>query len=165
MARTLSGDWEVLSGQVELAWQACWMEDGPEWVVLNLAALQDLSVGLQRAVLRRGVERLRPGLRDIDFDLIECARDWLREPPGGRWLNLAGGLWLWVEWGRVYLTETRQLPLSGDWPQLAPGLELELTVPGEVVLAGDWLVRAAWAGEDEKFEPSYYLTLMTKKSA
>jgi len=156
MARTLSGDFEVLAAQTEQAWQTCWMEDGPGWVALNLAALQDLPQGLQRAVLRRGVERLRPGLRDIDFDLTERALEWLREPLAGRWLSLAGGLWLWVEWGRVTLSETRRQAPAGNWPQVAPGTALALSIPGEVALAGNWRMRAAWGAGDELFEPRFF---------
>jgi tRNA(Ile)-lysidine synthase len=156
MARVLAGDWEVLAAQTELAWKTCWMEDGEDWVVLSLAALQNLPLGLQRAVLRRGVNRLRPGLRDIDFDLTERALEWLRQPPNGRWLSLAAGLWLQVEWGRVILSERRGLPPLSEWPQVAPEAELILTVPGEVALAGGWRLRAHWRLEDELFEPGYF---------
>ncbi len=86
----------------------------------------------------------------------ERALAWLRAPQSGRWLSLAAGLWLWVEWGRVYLSENRQLPPAGDWPQMAPGLPLELPVPGEVALSGRWRLRATWSTQDAAFEPRFF---------
>jgi tRNA(Ile)-lysidine synthase len=139
MAQVLGGDWEVLAGEVERAWQRCWLEDGAHWSVLCLAHVQDLPEGLQRAVLRRAIDRLRPGLRDIDFALIERALHWLCEPPSGHWLELAAGLQLWMEAGRLYVTETHQLPQ--EWPQIGSE-EALLAVPGEVSLEHGWVLRA-----------------------
>jgi tRNA(Ile)-lysidine synthase len=139
MTQVLGGDWEVLAGEVERAWQRCWLRDGPHWSVLHLTQVQDLPDGLQRAVLRRAVDRLRPGLRDIDFGLVERAVNWLREPASGHWLELAAGLQVWAEEGRLYITENHQLPQ--EWPQIGPK-EVLLTVPGEVRLEQGWTLRA-----------------------
>lgn len=148
-ARSLAADWELLAGQVELAWERCWLENGIGWVALSLADLQDLPVGLQRAVLRRVIGQLRPGLRDIDFSVVERALDWLSDPRSQRWLDLAAGLKLWVEWGRITITETQEMLVDTEWPQVLPGSPLELPVPGEVNLAAGWQLRAEWGKTGE----------------
>ena len=157
-ARSLAADWDLLAGQVELAWERCWLENGAGWVALSLADVQDLPLGLQRAVLRRVIGQLRPGLRDIDFSVVERALNWLSDPPGQRWLELAAGLRLWVEWGRIYVTETQELLVEPEWPQLLPGALLELSVPGEVNLAAGWKLRSDWGKSAEgNFTTRYYL--------
>jgi tRNA(Ile)-lysidine synthase len=144
MARTLTADWEVLEEQVEQAWQRCWLEESPAWVTLSLADIQDLPPGLQRALLRRAIGRLRPGLRDIDYAVVDRALDWLHTQQTGRWLELAAGLQLWIEWGRVYISETRALPMDESWPQVPPGEGADLPVPGEIDLGRSWSLRADW---------------------
>lgn len=144
MARTLSADWEVLEEQVERAWQRCRLEETPAWVTLGLADVQDLPSGLQRALLRRAIGRLRPGLRDIDYAVIDRALDWLHSPQTGRWLELAAGLQLWIEWGRVYITDTHALPMDESWPQIPPGESFDLPVPGDIGLGRGWSLHADW---------------------
>jgi len=89
-------------------------------------------------VLRQAIDRLRPGLRDIDFALVERALKWLHAPPPGRWLELAAGLQLWAEEDRLYVTEKHHLP--HEWPQVEA--EMLLPVPGEVKLEHGWVLRA-----------------------
>ncbi len=144
MASILSADWEILEARAQDAWQRCWIEETPQWVVLSLAQVQDLPRGLQRSVLRHAIARLRPALRDIDFDVVERAMDWLRDGEGGRWLELAAGLQLWIEWGKAYISATRSLPVEETWPQVPAGSALELPVPGSLELRNGWLLRASW---------------------
>lgn len=145
MANLLTGDWEIIEGVVDQACQRCRMERDGNWAALSLAELQTLSTGLQRAVLRRAIGQMRSGLRDIDAGLIDRCLDWLNNPARGRWMELAAGLHLWVEWGRVILSESRDVPPAEDWPQVPLGEEMVLPVPGEVRLANHWLIRSSRA--------------------
>jgi tRNA(Ile)-lysidine synthase len=157
MARTLGADQEVLEAQLDLAWQRCWLEDASGWVSLSLAGIQDLAVGLQRGVLRRAIGRLRPGLRDIDYEVIERGLAWMRAPQAAGWLDLAAGLQLRVEWGRVYVCENYALPVDESWPQVAAGKLLFLEVPGKIDLDNGWALQADWEqpGEAERRPQSY----------
>ncbi len=143
MANLLTGDWEIIEGLVDQACQRCRMEKDGTWVTLSLAELQTLSTGLQRAVMRRAIAQMRAGLRDVDAGSIDRCLDWLKNPARGRWMEVAAGLHLRVEWGRVILSETRDVPPAEDWPQVPLGEELTLPVPGEVRLANNWSIRSS----------------------
>ncbi len=142
MANLLAGDWEIVEGLTDEACQQCQMEARGGRVTLNLAELQTLATGLQRAVLRRAIANTRTGLRDIEAGAMDRCLEWLKKPARGRWLELGGGLFLGVEWGRVILSETREIPPAEDWPQVPSGGEFSLAVPGEAALSNHWVIRA-----------------------
>ena len=141
-ANLLAGDWEIIEGLVDQACQRCQLEKNEAWVALSLAELQAQSIGLQRAVLRRTIAQMRVGLRDIDAGSIDRSLEWLKHPLRGRQMELAAGLFLGVEWGKVIISETREILPAEDWPQLRPGEELTLRIPGEVALKNGWAIRA-----------------------
>jgi tRNA(Ile)-lysidine synthetase-like protein len=68
---------------------------------------------LRRALIRRAAFTLRPGLRDVDFDALERAATL----PASA-VDIAGGLALFSEGGRVYLTAADADLPSDDWPQV-----------------------------------------------
>ena len=150
-AHLLAGDWEIIEELVNQACQRCQLETNAAGVALSLAELQKLAIGLQRAVFRRAIAQMRPGLRDIDANAVERGLEWLKNPGRGRWLELTAGLYLGVDWGRVIISETREIPPAEDWPQVLPGAALTLGVPGEVSLANGWAIRAKQLSGGEQF--------------
>ena len=62
----------------------------------DLQGLMEQPVGLQRHLLRRAINWLRPGLRDIDFDAIEHALEFLANPPRSRRRDLIAGVCLLI---------------------------------------------------------------------
>jgi tRNA(Ile)-lysidine synthase len=144
MAQTLAGDQESLEALLEPLWQTCLLERAPGYVALDLARMLACLPGQQRSLLRRAMRLLRPGLRDIDFTTIERGRDFLEAPPATAQVDLAANLRLFVANGRLYLAEWGVTILDRDWLQIPPGQELELTVPGELILSGGRRLRADW---------------------
>jgi tRNA(Ile)-lysidine synthase len=141
-ANVLAGDWETIEGVTDMACRRCQMEKNGARVALNLAELQTLATGLQRAVMRRAIAHMRAGLLDIDASSIDRCLEWLKGPARGQWLEVGTGLHVGVEWGRVILSETRGIPIAEDWPQVSPGVEVSLAVPGEAALSNHWMIRA-----------------------
>ncbi len=152
MANLLAGDWAIIEELTDQACQCCQLEKNEAWVGLSLAELQTLAAGLQRAVLRRAIALTRAGLRDIHAGAVDRSLEWLKNPTRGRWLELGGGLYLGVEWGRVILSETREIPLAEDWPQVMSGEEFSLAVPGMVVLGNQWKIEATLFSNGENLQ-------------
>lgn len=146
-SQALQGDFDLISGLVETAWSRAVIETGPGFVAFDRAALTGLTLPLRRALIRRAAFTLHPGLRDVDFEALERASSL---PPTS--VDIAGGLHLFNEGGRVYLAAPDADLPGGDWPQVTGDpsqvweweekgrLELAdgLTLKGEIrELAGD----------------------------
>lgn len=144
-AQVLSGDTEIYESAVERAWEQVALESTPESIAFDRKNLLTLSLGLQRALLRRAIARLRPGLRDVDFETVERGLVFAARPARSRSIELAQGLRLIVEGERLYLAERDAAVGKGDWPQLVGGVQLELNVPGELDLGEGWRLQAEWA--------------------
>ncbi len=154
--RALAGDADTIANVLASTWQSCLIDDGPGYVALDWAALRVQPVGLQRSLLRRAFEELRPGLRDLDFEVVERGLGFLSHPTRTGSLNLALGLSLILEPPRLYLADSPQsLPIAPDWPQIDG--EIILPVPGKIALGRQWWLETAtesppWANEGDPWQ-------------
>jgi len=138
MTRILMADDEALSLAANSSWRDCIIEEGDGFVAFDRLTLVDQPLGLKRRLLRKGIARLRPGLRDVDFDSVERALDFLVRPSHSRQMDLGFGLRIFIEDDRFYLAAWEaDLPTS-DWPQVHPGKMLNLEVPGHLPLGEGW---------------------------
>lgn len=150
-AQVLSGDTEIYENAVETAWQKVTRDGGPDFCAFDLAELLALSLGLQRAVLRRGIAQLRPGLRDLDFETVERGLVFAARPSRSRSIDLALGLAMHIQGETLFLAEAGASLLDADWPQFNAGEFLLLALPGEVHLGGGWVLRADWGDLSDDF--------------
>ncbi|GAP07658.1 MAG TPA: tRNA lysidine(34) synthetase TilS [Anaerolinea thermolimosa] len=145
-AQVLAGEAEVIEQAVEAAWIRVACEVNVGKVALNREAFLALPVSLQRRLFRRAIAFLRPGLRDIGFELVERGVHFIAEPSRSGRFHLAQGLRLAIEGDRVFLLEGDTLPFSGaEWPQLDEGGVLVLDVPGVLELENGWRLEASWS--------------------
>lgn len=153
LAKAAAGDYEIVAAAAVAEWERALVEEGEGFLVLSLAALRGLPRGLLRNVVRAGFERLRPGLRDVDHQMIEQAVDFINAPTRSLKMELAGGMGLSQGGGKLFVYE-QGVPLrASEWPQLEPGQELALPVPGEVVLGNGWTIAAEWAQAEQMGAP------------
>lgn len=141
MAEALAGDHALLRGLLADTWPSVVRAESPERIVLERAALQRLPVGLQRSVLREGVQRLRRSLRDISFEHTEQALEVMRQGRTGDRATLPGGLLLTLGYDAILLA-----PEGVGWPPVErPRVraQLPVIVPGETLLPdGRWRLAA-----------------------
>jgi tRNA(Ile)-lysidine synthase len=131
----------LLDELVNEAWAACAREQGGA-IALRLEAFKSQPLPTQRRLLRRAIAHLRPGLRDVDYAAIQRALDFVESPSRSGQADLITGLLLKREGDRLWLTDREADLPAGDWPQIAPGVELSLEVPGAVDLSGGWRIAA-----------------------
>lgn len=145
-AQVLAGEAEVIEQAVEGAWIRVTHEVAPGKVVLDREAFLALPIGLQRRLFRRAMALLRPGLRDIGFEVVEQGVHFIAKPSRSGRLHLARGLRLTLQRGRVFLLEGDTPPFSGaEWPQLNEKDLLALNVPGVLELGSGWRLQASWS--------------------
>lgn len=143
-AQALSGDHDTLSETLAAAWKACVHQAGAGYVAFEVSALAAFPVGLQRNMVRRALEHVRPGLRNVDFAALQRAAAFIADPARPPQLDLVGGVYLFREGGHFYVAAWEaDLPDEG-WPQMA-GNPLPLALPGEVSISDEWrLVAEEW---------------------
>jgi tRNA(Ile)-lysidine synthase len=95
-------------------------------------------LGIQRAVIRRAVALLRPGIRDIDFAVVDRATDFIASPPETNQADLFAGLKIALEGELLWLRRVEADLPGVQWPQLLPGQEFELEIPGNHDLSDGW---------------------------
>ncbi len=142
MSMTLAGDYALVEDLAGRVWENCVVEALPNRVALSLPVFASLPRALQRAVLRRAVGLLRPHLRDFDFEAVERGVDFALSPTRTHQMDLLQNLRLWVEPERLYLSEWNRPLGAGEYPQIPPGAELTLPVPGRVDLGEGWALSA-----------------------
>jgi tRNA(Ile)-lysidine synthase len=144
MSQTAAGDYDLLHRLTLTAWNDCRIEEGPDFVVMSLIALHKMERGLKRNVMRLAIGKLRPGLRDIDFQSIERAASFIETPSQTHSLDLIAGLILYVSGDRLFLGDRSSSLLLSEWPQMPTGDEFELAVPGRLELHAGWVLESHW---------------------
>jgi tRNA(Ile)-lysidine synthase len=140
MANVLGADYAALEGLAEAAWQACLRAEGEGYVGLGRPALLAQPLGVQRAVVRRAAARLRPGLRDVEFEAVERAVDFFASPPETGQAGWFAGMQLAREGELVWIRRVEADLPGGQWPQLLPGQVLHLEIPGRQALPDGWQI-------------------------
>ncbi len=152
MARSLQDDHESLNEFVNVVWEKTIAETGEGYIAFHLPALQDLSMGMRRNLLRRAMLQLRPGWRNVDFDVLEQAAQSARDLRGargispGRRLDLTGGMFLYQEKELFYLANYEADLPSGNWPQI--NSQQSIQVGGNELGNGWCLVIEKFSGDD-----------------
>jgi tRNA(Ile)-lysidine synthetase-like protein len=137
MAAVIAADYEIVSAQVDAAWQAIVLDQTDQHVRLDLAKWRELPIALQRETIRRAAFRLRASLRDVSYQPVEAAVNVARSGPTGAQSTLPDELILRVDYNSLVIA-SGGTPLP-DWPLLPPGTEIALGGPGEVDLPlSDW---------------------------
>ncbi|MEW6718811.1 MAG: tRNA lysidine(34) synthetase TilS [Chloroflexota bacterium] len=155
-AEILAGDEQVLSECTDDVWKGCVSVEGAGYVGFDTRAFADQSLGMQRRLIRKAVARLRPGLRDVDFDLVARAVNFFYHPTSSGIADLGEGLYARYEFQLLYLVEWGvDLPDDG-FPQLESVQEVYLNVPGSLQLSNRWELHASELSLDAKLVKQVY---------
>lgn len=138
-AKLMAAETELVDDLVEFNWSGWVREAGPGALALNRDRLLAAPLALQRAALRRAIQTLRPGQRDIGFEAVERGLASLRD---SRRQTLIGKLELLPLRGDMIL-KTIAAPLAfPDLPQLQTVADRQVRIPGSVRLANRWAIES-----------------------
>ena len=138
MADTIREDYWIIEAAVRTEWDKAVLDIDADYISLNLPYLRTQPLGMMRRLLRRGVDHLCPGLRDIDYEAVKRATDFIRKPSKSGQIDLISNLYLLVEGDRLWISKwSAELPLV-MWPQLQNDAGGVLQIPGYHNLANDW---------------------------
>jgi len=139
MAEALAGDHEALTDAVDSVWANVVLEANADYVAFRSNAMEEIPPGLRRNVFRRAMEDLRPNIRNLDFNALERASNFIDARRRAltpvlvpNQVDMTGGLYLYREGDTIYLAALEADLPSAHWP-LIEGV-LEVQVNGQVNL-------------------------------
>jgi tRNA(Ile)-lysidine synthase len=138
-SHSLAGDYEVLSHILDDAWKTCVVQENADFIAFDSAALTKQPVGLQRNLIRRAIERIRPEDLDMGYATLERAARFISDEVHRARMDLTGGLHLLREGTLIYVVAGNiTLPIE-RWPQMPhENQTMPLEIPGLVKLSGGW---------------------------
>jgi len=140
MGEILRDDYRYIQEQVQAAWNACILESGDDFLVFAHPRILEQPEAIQRYLFKNAIEVLRSGIRDLDYLTLERARNFLSSPTRSRKVEITQGLVLTQYGERLILSDASFEPSALKYPNTLPGITLELQIPGEVHLAGGWVI-------------------------
>ncbi len=138
-SRSLSADYEILAELLDKVWKECVVQEMGEFIAFDTAALNKQSVGLQRNLIRRAMENLRPGSADVNYATLDRAANFIADSSPRARMDMSGDLHLLREGMFTYVVAgDATLPVE-RWPQMPDeGTVISLKIPGSVQLCGGW---------------------------
>ncbi len=150
LGQTAQDDYEVLQQLVDQAWEANLARLGPAYLAFHRAGVLKLHVSIRRLLLRKAIAYHIRGLQDVDFECIERGLKFLAEARAYGKVDLAAGLCLICDGDLFWIASNEEDLPRADFPSLAPGNKLFLTIPSTLSLDGDWQLQAVFTPDSEQ---------------
>jgi tRNA(Ile)-lysidine synthase len=141
MAQSLAGDFADLEKELDELESTCLLEMGDGFTVISYPAIKALSSGMKRNLLRRVTARLRPGLRDIDFEALERALTFIQSPTRSKKIDWIGGLLIFLDKDKFVISCENGQFIANRLPQLESPSAI-LCLPGYAVIGNGWQLEA-----------------------
>ena len=140
-ADVAAADYELLRIHLAQTWPDVVRSESDAAIVFDLSALRALPLGLQRSIIREGVQRLCRSLRNINFVHVDDAIRVLRKGNVGASATLPRGLALTLGYEQAILAQVDFEAPRENRPRVQPAEGLAVSVPGTTALPdSDWLV-------------------------
>ena len=132
-AEALAGDHEALTDAVDSVWAKVVLKADADYVAFRSSVMEEIPPGLRRNIFRRAMESLRPNLRNLDFDTLERASNFMDAGKRAvlpdlvpRQVDLTDGLYLYREGDAIYLAAFEADLPSAHWPLMEGVYELQI---------------------------------------
>ncbi|NTU62927.1 MAG: tRNA lysidine(34) synthetase TilS [Chloroflexi bacterium] len=153
-ADVIAAEHEVLQAHTNYAWGMTVVEELDTVITFDLPLWREQPIGVQRAMLRKAIQQLRPPPRDINFVHIEDAIEILQRATTGDRVTLPQNLLIEVSYDTFTISPRDELTLP-DWPLLPDrSALLMINVPGITPLPeSPWIVEATFEACDHGHVP------------
>ena len=144
MSQTLAADNIVLEEVKQQTWTENLVEQTKNYIILSLPGLKLLGRGLLNGIIRKAVGLLQSDLRDLDFNTVARAVDYVYTSTARGTVDLVSGIYMLKEKERLFIARQGAVLDFGGSPYLPPGEEYMLDVPARLSLNGDWFLESEW---------------------
>ncbi|MEI7846753.1 MAG: tRNA lysidine(34) synthetase TilS [Chloroflexota bacterium] len=132
-AQALQGDYELLLEIIESSWQLTVLSIGNGYVEFDRKKLESQSPAMVRNLFRKAGLIISPGLRDIDYDALMRASNLLE-------CDIAGGIKIFNEENRLYLSKAEATLPTDSWPQITEPFSLRIGL--QIDLGNGWVLKS-----------------------
>lgn len=136
-ADVIREDHITLKKHLDTLWQKVLINQTAECIILDADDLKKLGTGTLRGIFRKTIRELRPGLRDVDFESIGRAIEFLHHPPSTKYAELLQNIALTNDGKSIIIHEKDSLPFDNVWPQILNEENLKVNVEESAKL-GEW---------------------------
>ena len=151
--RRLNQTADLIGTEVELihslgseAWERCLRQQGADYIQLDRESFLAEPLALQRVLIHRAAEELRPGLRDLEYKAVESALEMAQQKMSTP-QDWTSGLCFLTEGNRLWIADWEaELPVV--WPQ-APENEIHIEAPGGIDLSLGWRLELSEDGNSQ----------------
>ncbi|OGO34170.1 MAG: tRNA lysidine(34) synthetase TilS [Chloroflexi bacterium RBG_16_54_18] len=133
---------EILQERLLVEWESVLLKMDQSMIIFDFQGLKALPLAMQRRVFHKAVLCLRPAARDLNYQAIERAIEFLNQSTPGARIDLIFGLRLNRETERLVLAGVKSSITNNRWPQAPAVGTLWLQIPGELNLAEGWALKA-----------------------
>jgi len=140
-AEITSMDEVYLQEVTKMDWQSTVTLQNKDLILFNRTSLLGIHPALRRRLFRKAIGALRSSLRDIDFDSIEKAVDFVEHPTRSNSLELLSGLEIFQVFRAGIAIADKHADLEAIWHQLIKAQDT-ISIPGELALGGRWVLSA-----------------------
>ena len=147
-AEALAGDYEALTDAVDSVWPKLLLEAGADYITFQSSIMEEIPHGLRRNIFRRAMETLRPNMRNLDFNTLERASNFVDARTRAlmpdllpRQVDLTAGLYLYREGDAIHLAALEADLPSAHWPLMEGTCELQIN--GQVRLNENFIISAS----------------------
>jgi len=138
LGKIVRGDVLLLESLTDQIWSEVGGEVIGESAHFSRARFLDVDLGMQRRLMRKAFDFLRPGLLDVGFDLIERAVEAVEKPPESGETDLAQGVRLVICKEKVSLIPWKESEDLSGYPQMVEELQIDVGKRGRYAIGGTW---------------------------
>ncbi len=137
-AQSLQADQEILTQSVDAAWTRAVVSESAGLVIFDMSTLTGFTLGLQRYLFRRAMERIQPS-GDVSYAALDRMTSFLSDARQNGILPLSGGLRLLRESGQIYVAGVDATLPFERWPQQPASADsIPIPIPSQLELPGGW---------------------------
>ncbi len=156
LANVIQSDVEVINTKVDTvaSWLLTWTDTQPydddpedisgEAVFLDRTAFADQSIGIQRRIIRKIVEEVSGGLRELSFDHIERAREMILHGKTGAQFDLPDDLMLLIGYDEATIGYGGEPLYPHHLPALESDQQIIIDPEGQSFIAGNMQLMTYW---------------------
>jgi tRNA(Ile)-lysidine synthase len=148
-AQTLKGDFSILQQAARQTFAHCLAQRGEGFLAFHIQDLRLAEDALLRLVFRHAVAQLRPTAREVGFDIIEQAVQFVRTPTRSGSVSLASFLKLELAGELLFLQEEQEEFPTAQFPGIPQNTPLLLPVPCKLELNSGWLLESEFVPPDQ----------------
>jgi len=138
-AQIMMAEDQALEYYTDLTWESCLSSKGGSYLQLSRDKLLENPVAIQRRIIRKALAALRPDFKDLRFQNVEAALDFVRDP-SRKSTNWVAKVNISQSPRKVVLSTWETDLVKDQFPQLAEQREISLAEPGKKDLGNGWFL-------------------------